>query len=144
VEGNRERKGETLIAKNKVISSEVAEKRFQAAIRAAETLRDDPDLAEEIEDEGVDEWAERKGYTIENPRKKGGKKPMATRIKIKNSAALVEENAALKEENDDLREENEELRSTLADIQLLSSVDEDDEDEDDDDDEGDDEDDEEE
>ncbi|MDX2042495.1 MAG: hypothetical protein SF097_14840 [Acidobacteriota bacterium] len=118
------------MAKNKVITRETAEKRFQAAIRAADTLRDDPDLADEIEDEGVEEWAERKGYIIENPGRKGGKKAMP-RI---NSAALQEENEVL-------REENESLRARLSDINTLSQDDEDefdddefDDDEDDDDD----------
>lgn len=121
------------MAKNKVITRATAESRFQAAIRAAETLRDDTDLAEEIEDEGVEEWAERKGYTIENPRKKGGKKPMATRIKIRNSA-IAEQNEALQEENEALRDENELLRARLADINSLSQ-DEEDEDEEEEDDE---------
>ena len=112
------------MAKNKVITRAVAESRFQSAIRAAETLRDDASLASDIEDEGVDDWAERKGYVIANPGKKGGKKPMATRVSI----------ATLRQENQELQEENEELRATLADINRLSGSD-DDEDEFDDDDE---------
>ena len=106
------------MAKNKVITRAVAESRFQSAIRAAETLRDDSDLAEEIEDEGVEEWAERKGYTIKNPGKKGGKKAMATRVS----------NAALRQELEELREENEELRATLADINRLSGDDDEEDD----------------
>ncbi|HMZ16679.1 MAG TPA: hypothetical protein PLD20_01845 [Blastocatellia bacterium] len=108
------------MAKNKVITQATAESRFQAAIRAAETLRDDQDLADEIEDEGVEGWAERKGYTIENPRKKGGKRAMPSRTS----------NSALRQELEELREENEELRATLADIKRLSNVDEEDDDED--------------
>lgn len=105
----------------KIISETEAERRFESAIRAAATLRDDEDLADEIEEAGLESWAEAKGYEIQNPSQKWRKQPMSLKAKVEE----------LEEVNDALSQEVFELRARLDSINQLSGEN-DDESEDDD------------
>jgi hypothetical protein len=56
--------------KNKTLTREQVEGRQEKAVRFAEDVLDDPDLADELEGLTVEEYAERKGYRLSNPTRK--------------------------------------------------------------------------
>jgi hypothetical protein len=54
----------------KILTREQAQSRKDAAVRFAENVLKDPDKADDIESEDLDDWIERKGISlIDNPRK---------------------------------------------------------------------------
>ena len=54
----------------KILTREQAQSRKDQAARFAENVLDDPDNADDIASEDLDDWVERKGITlIDNPRK---------------------------------------------------------------------------
>ena len=68
------------------------------AVRAAENLLEDDDLAEELDGLSLEEYAERKGVQIvPNPRKEERRMPQSR-------AALIAENKQLRQDNEELNE----------------------------------------
>ena len=56
---------------SKILTRDQAQSRKDAAVRFAENVLDDPDKADDIESEDLNDWIERKGITlVENPRRK--------------------------------------------------------------------------
>jgi hypothetical protein len=56
---------------SKILTRDQAESRKDKAVRFAESVLDDPDLADDIASEDLDDWVERKGITlIDNPRER--------------------------------------------------------------------------
>src|SRR5215467_13316362 len=56
---------------SKILTREQAQSRKDAAVRFAENVLDDPDKADDIESEDLDDWIDRKKITlIDNPKKR--------------------------------------------------------------------------
>jgi hypothetical protein len=92
--------------------------RKEKAVRFTRDVLDDPDRANEIADESLEDYAERRGIQITNPTKRRNAIMATTKSK-----------ADLEAEIDDLKEENEELQDqldTIADIVAPADEDEDD------------------
>ena len=94
----------------------------EKAVRFVRDVLDDSDRADEITDEDLESYAERKHIEITNPTRR------TTRVaKKKSTADLEAELDDLRAENDQLQEENEDLRDqldTIADIVAPSDEDE--------------------
>lgn len=95
------------------------------AVRAAEVLQQDDDLADELESLTPEEYAERRGWEIVSPNPIKRRKTM-TRAQM---AARIRD---LKAENEELLSENEELAEKLDSITAIIEPDDGDEVEDDD------------
>ena len=110
------------------------------AVRAAENLQQDDDLADELASLSVEEYAARRGWEIvSNPNGSERKTTMAATSKAtQNLAKRVEE---LEAENEQLIDDNQYLTEQLDEIRSIatSSLDEDDDDDESDDDDFDDE-----
>src|SRR5215831_6049541 len=91
--------------------------RKEKAVRFTRDVLDDPDQADEIEDESLEDYAERKGFQIANPNRR------RTAIMPTNKSR-----ADLEAEISDLQEENQELQDQLDDIADIVSPDEEEED----------------
>ena len=94
--------------------------RKEKAVRFTRDVLGDSDRAEEIADEGIEDYAERRGIQITNPSRRR-KAIMAT----------TKSKAELEAEIDDLKDENAELQDqldTIADIVAPADDDEDDDD----------------
>jgi uncharacterized protein YabE (DUF348 family) len=122
----------------KILTREQAQTSKDRAARFVLNVLQDQDGAQAIEDESLDDWAERKKITLRNPRPiprrncplihEGKEKNMAT--KKPTMAELLEENEQLKEENDDLNDQLDQVADIIA------GDDDDDQDDGDDDDNG--------
>ena len=103
---------------SKILTRDQAEARKAAAVRFAENVLGDPDKADDIESEDLDDWIERKGITlIDNP---GRRSP-----KMANSNMSKDE---LLDYVDELEAENSDLQDALdsiADIVAAPSGDDD-------------------
>jgi hypothetical protein len=98
------------------------ESRKEKAVRFTRDVLDDPDRADEIADESLGDYAERRGIQVTNPPKRRNAIMATTKSK-----------ADLEAEIDDLKDENAELQDqldTIADI--VAPADEDGDDDDDD------------
>jgi hypothetical protein len=105
----------------KPLSRAQLESRKEKAVRFTRDVLGDPDRADEIADEGLEDYAQRRKIQITNPTRR------------KNAImATTKSKAELEAENADLRDENEELRDQLDSIaDIVSPTHEDDNDEDD-------------
>jgi len=74
------------------------ESRKAKAVRFTRDVRDDPDRADEIEDESLDEYAERRHIRLLNPRQKG-----ATAMATQTRRELLNRITELEEQNDSLQ-----------------------------------------
>ncbi len=106
----------------------------QKAIRAAETLQEDDDLADEIESLSVEEYAERKGFQIINPSNRRTRMAVRTRKSIDDKddyiADLEAEIDELQDIRDELVEKLENVQGVLSgDIEIVDEEDEEDEEE---------------
>ena len=89
--------------------------RKKKAVRFTRDVLEDPERAEEIADESLEDYAERRRIQITNP----SRRRKAIMARTKSKAELEAENADLKEENEELQEQ----LDTIADI--ISPPDED-------------------
>jgi hypothetical protein len=106
----------------KRLSREQVEGRKEKAVRFTDDVLGDPDRADEIADESVEDYAARKGIEIANPTARKRRSIMARTTKSK---------AELEQEIEDLQQENEELRDQLdAVADIVSPGEDEDEDED--------------
>jgi len=94
----------------KVMTLQQAETAKQRAERFALNVLRDEDLADDIADESLEDWIERKGITIKNPQKEN--KPMATRQPSK--ADLENKIAELEEELSEYKEREEQMCELLG------------------------------
>jgi len=90
---------------SKILTRDQAESRKAAAVRFAENVLDDPDKADDIESEDLDDWIERKGITLINPRKKS--------LEVANANMSKDE---LLDYIDELESENSDLQDALDSI----------------------------
>jgi len=106
----------------KTLTRAQLESRKEKAVRFTRDVLGDPDRADEIADESLEDYAQRRKIQITNP---------STR---KNAImATTKSKAELEAENADLRDENEELQSQLDSIaDIVAPADEDEADDDDD------------
>ncbi|HEV2177394.1 MAG TPA: hypothetical protein VGW33_09360 [Terriglobia bacterium] len=102
----------------KVLTRKQLESRKAQAVRFARDVREDDELADEIEDESIDDYAEHRRIKIQNPQQGEGKMSLPSRRE-------------LVERIEQLESDNESLQSRLDEIGDLASGDEE-EDEDDD------------
>lgn len=51
----------------RIMTTQEAQVSKDRAVRFATNVLDDPDLADQIADESIEDWTDRKGITIENP-----------------------------------------------------------------------------
>jgi hypothetical protein len=101
----------------KTLTRKELEARKAQAVHFARDVREDDELADEIEDESLEQYAERRHIRVRNPK---GVRTMP----VQTRRELIDR---IKE----LEDENEELRSRLEEIgDLASTEEEDDEDED--------------
>lgn len=98
----------------KMVTRQQLESRKAQAVRFARDVREDDELADAIDDESLDEYAEKRRVKIANPK---GARKMA-----------VQTRRELMERIEELEGENEELQSRLDEIADLVSPDEDSED----------------
>ena len=96
----------------KTLTRAQLEKRKEQAVRFVRDVKDDPDRADEIESESLEDYAERRRIKIENP---GRRCSMATRKE-------------LQERIEELESENEDLNERLDKITDLAAPDEDEDD----------------
>ena len=106
----------------KALTRDQVEGRKEKAARFTETVLRDPDRADEIRDESVEDYAERRKFQIINPRRPS--------MAHKSPEELREEISNLKEQIRDLEEQNQDLEDRLAEIADISSPDEEEEEED--------------
>jgi len=105
----------------KALTRAQLQSRKEKAVRFTRDVLDDPDRADEIADESLEDYAARRKIQITNPSKRG-KAIMAT----------TKSKAELEAEIDDLKDENAELQDqldTIADIVAPADEDEDEGDE---------------
>src|SRR6516162_2805634 len=96
---------------SKILTRDQAESRKAAAVRFAENVLDDPDKADDIESEDLDNWIERKGITLINPRKRS--------LEVANANMSKDE---LLDYIDELESENSDLQDALDSIADLISA----------------------
>ena len=101
----------------KMLTRDQLEKRKARAVRFARDVREDDDLADAIEDESLEEYAQKRRIKLSNPNNEGGMyMPVPTRSELIQRIR-------------DLKEENRELQDRLDQISDLVSPEEGDEDE---------------
>jgi hypothetical protein len=84
----------------KSLTRDQLESRKTRAVRFTRDVLGDPDRADEIEDESVEDYAERRGIQIINPTRR-------------RKAVMAKTKAELEAEIADLREENDQLQDAL-------------------------------
>ena len=92
----------------KTLTRKQLESRKAQAVRFTRDVLDDPDRAEEIEDESLEDYAERRHIQIQNPK---GLKHMA----IQTRRELLERIEELEQENEELQGQLEEIRDIIGD-----------------------------
>ena len=115
----------------KALTREQVQSRKDKAVRFVRDVLADPDRADEIEDESLEDYAERRKFTITNPSRQRSTRTYMADTRTK--AGLEQEIADLEQENQDLQDQ----LDTIADIVAPSDEDDDDDDSGDDDDEND-------
>ena len=108
----------------KKLTREQVESRKEKAVRFTRDVLGDSDRADEIEDEDIESYAERKHFEITNPQERS--KKMA---RVKTKSELEAEVQDLQAENDDLQEQ----LQAIADIASGDDEEEEQEDEEEDD-----------
>jgi hypothetical protein len=109
---------------SKIITRQQAQSRKDAAVRFAENVLDDPDKADDIASEDLDDWVERKRITlVDNPGRKWS-------LEMANSNWSKDE---LLDRIDELEGENSDLQDQLDAISDIISAPPDDDTDDDDD-----------
>lgn len=102
----------------KFMTREQAQTSKDRAARFVLNVLQDPDGAQAIEDESLDDWVERKKITLTNPHR-GPRLKVLTNYNLEEimanetMAELLEKIKDLKEENEDLRAENDDLADQL-------------------------------
>jgi hypothetical protein len=104
----------------KSLTREQLQSRKEQAVRFTRDVLDDPDRAEEIADESLEHYAERRKIQITNPF-----------IRRKAIMATGKTKAELEAEIGDLQEENQQLQDQLDAVADIVSPDDEDEDDDD-------------
>ena len=108
----------------KALTRDQIQARKEQAARLTETVRGDPDRAQEIRDESLEDYAARRKFAIVNPQRRG---TMARKKTVEDYREQVEE---LKDQVSDLEEENESLQDQLDKVaDIVSPADDEDEDE---------------
>jgi predicted RNase H-like nuclease (RuvC/YqgF family) len=110
----------------KALTREQIQARKDKAVRFTETVLGDPERAQEIRGESIEEYAERRKFEIANP--KARRIIMARRRKT--VAELESQVADLQEQVEDLEGENEGLQDQLDEVASIVSPEEEEEDED--------------
>jgi hypothetical protein len=104
---------------SKTLTHDQLQSRKEQAVRFVRDVLNDPDRAEEIEDESLDDYAERRKITITNPF-----------IRRRELMSTLKTKAELEAEIADLQEENQELQDRLdAVADLVTGEDEEEEEE---------------
>ena len=98
----------------KPLTLDQIESRKEKAVHFTRDVLDDPDRADEIEDESLEDYAERRGFQITNPSTNRRKKAIMPTGKTK---------AELEAEIADLQDENQELQDQLDAIADIVSPD---------------------
>jgi hypothetical protein len=113
--------------KPKTLTRDQLQSRKDRAVKFTRDVVDDPDRADEIAGESLEDYAERRGITLANPRRlRNMARPTKTREE------LQDEIAGLRDENRELQEQNEGLQDQLDTIaEIVAPGDEDEDDEDD-------------
>jgi len=104
----------------KALTRDQIQSRKDKAVRFTRDMLGDPDRADEIEDESLEDYAERRKFTITNPNQRSTHNMADTRTK-----------AELEQEIADLEQENQDLQEQLDSIADIVAPDEDDDDDDD-------------
>lgn len=101
------------------LTREQVEGRKAKAVRFVRDVLGDPDRAAEIEDESVDDYAERRKFQIvENPRRKS---PFIVEKSPRGDGSMAKTRAELEERVKELEEENDELQDALDQIADLAA-----------------------
>jgi seryl-tRNA synthetase len=117
----------------KIMTRQQAETSKERAVRFVLNVLDDPDRADDIEDESLEEWAERKKITLTNPARR---KSPAIREREDNmpkgetKTELLERISELEEENQELNDQLDEVTDKLEDVLDVVAPDEADSEED--------------
>jgi hypothetical protein len=110
----------SLLVASRILTRDQAESRKAAAVRFATNVLDDPDKADDIESEDLDDWIARKRITlIENPSKRSNRKKMPNGSQTKQD---------LLDQIDDLTQQNQDLQDALDAVADIVSGDDGDDD----------------
>ena len=102
----------------KTLSRNQLERRKAQAVRFARDVREDDELADEIEDESLEEYAERRRIKLLNP--KGARKmPVRTRRE------LLDRIAELEEQNEELQQKVDSIAEIVGEEEAEEDEDED-------------------
>ena len=94
----------------KQLTRDKIQSRKEKAVRFTRDVLGDPDRAEEIADESLEDYAERRKIQITNP----SKRKNAIMATTKSKAELEAENADLREENQDLQDKLDAIADVVA------------------------------
>jgi hypothetical protein len=117
--------------KPKALTREQLQGRKEKAVRFLRDVKDEPELADEIEEESLEAYAEHRGIQLSNPERK----PAMAKKSIED---YKDDNNELRQRIRDLEDENGELQDRLDSVAAALEPDEEDEEEEVDDDSGDD------
>jgi hypothetical protein len=113
----------------KTLTRQQLEGRKEKAERFTRDVLEDPERADEIGRESLEEYAARRKIELSNPTKRR-KRRMATRRRLSREQ-LEHRVSELEEENSDLQEENSDLQEKLDDVASIVSPEEEDAEEED-------------
>jgi predicted RNase H-like nuclease (RuvC/YqgF family) len=111
----------------KQLTREQIEGRKEKAVRFTRDVVGDPERADDIADESLESYAERRKFEISNPNRTSSHMPRAPKT-IRDYKAEVDD---LKDQVSELEEENEALAGQLDEIQEILEPEEEEEDEED-------------
>ena len=111
---------------SKILTRDEAQKRKDQAVRFADNFLNDPDKADDIEDESLDDWIERKGITLINPERRLN--AMANGGQTKQD--LLDQIDELQQENQDLQDQLDAICDIVAPAPEDEDTDDDGEDDD--------------
>ena len=97
----------------KILTRDQLQSRKERAVRFVNNVLEDPDRADEIEEESLEDYAERRNITLSNPGRN------------KSIMAISKTKTQLQSELDSLQEENEELQTRLDQILNIAAPEED-------------------
>ncbi|HEV2495233.1 MAG TPA: hypothetical protein VG204_19415 [Terriglobia bacterium] len=93
----------------KTLTRQQLERRKAQAVRFTRDVRDEPERAEEIEDESLQDYAERRRITLSNRNRKG-----VQRMAIQTRRELLERIEELETENEELQGQLDEIADIVA------------------------------
>jgi hypothetical protein len=96
---------------SKILTREQAQSRKDQAVRFAENVLDDPDKADDIESEPLDDWIERKKITLVD---NTGKRSLRKMANGETKQDLMDQIADLQDENDFLQSQLDAISDVLA------------------------------